>query len=139
MYIHFFEGVIMSKSKTRGKDKKKGAQLVLRVEKTERDAFVALCERLDTTAAREIRRFMRDMVAAHVEAPDASDAEEPAVPAPEAADETLNKAQPEVAAAKGRKKAAEAPIAALPDEGLAAVAEDAAETDAPKRRKKMTA
>lgn len=53
----------MSKSKSHGKDRKKSAQLVLRVEKSERDTFVSLCEAMDTTAAREIRRFMRDYVA----------------------------------------------------------------------------
>lgn len=53
----------MSKSKSHDKDKKKSAQLVLRVERSERDAFLKLCEAADTTAAREIRRFMRDYVA----------------------------------------------------------------------------
>jgi hypothetical protein len=55
----------MSKHKTQGKDKKKASQLVIRVEKAERDAFVALCNRLDTSAAREIRRFMRERVTEH--------------------------------------------------------------------------
>ena len=55
----------MSKHKSHGKDKKKSSQLVIRVEKAERDAFVALCDQLDTSAAREIRRFMRELVAAH--------------------------------------------------------------------------
>ncbi len=126
----------MSKLKTHGKDKKKAAQLVLRVEKAERDAFVALCERLDTTAAREIRRFMRDMVAANAEAREAVvDASE--APAPEPAGETLYEAQPEVATPKRQKKAAEAPVAELPDEARAPVAEDAAEV--PVRRKKPAA
>ena len=53
----------MSMSKSKDKEKKKASQLVIRVEKAERDAFVALCNTLDTSAAREIRRFMRDMVA----------------------------------------------------------------------------
>ena len=53
------------------KDKKKGSQLVIRVDKAERDAFVALCDRLDTSAAREIRRFMRERVAAHAAPADA--------------------------------------------------------------------
>jgi hypothetical protein len=44
---------------------KKSAQLAIRIEKSERDAFVTLCEAQDTSAAREIRRFMRDYVAAH--------------------------------------------------------------------------
>lgn len=55
----------MSKHKSTGKEKKKGSQLVIRVDKTERDAFVMLCDELDTSAAREIRRFMRELVAAH--------------------------------------------------------------------------
>ncbi len=124
----------MSKSKPHGKDKKKAAQLVLRVEKAERDAFVALCERLDTSAAREIRRFMREMVAAHAEAPEAPAAE---ILAPEPVPE------PEVVApapaAKGRKKpvaavvAAPAPAEALPE--LPAEAPPAA----PKRQKKPAA
>ncbi|MDO6728668.1 hypothetical protein Q4577_01475 [Marinovum sp. 2_MG-2023] len=37
----------------------KDAQLILRLDKTERDAFVALCKDMDTTAAREIRHFIR--------------------------------------------------------------------------------
>ena len=53
----------MSKHKSETKDKKKGSQLVIRVDKAERDAFVTLCDHLDTSAAREIRRFMRELVA----------------------------------------------------------------------------
>ncbi|KJS05664.1 MAG: hypothetical protein VR73_11835 [Gammaproteobacteria bacterium BRH_c0] len=48
------------KKKTVGK---KDAQLIIRISKEERKAFVDLCEELDTSAAREIRRFMRDFVA----------------------------------------------------------------------------
>ena len=55
----------MSKHKSESKDKKKGSQLVVRVDKAERDAFVTLCDHLDTSAAREIRRFMRELVAAN--------------------------------------------------------------------------
>lgn len=43
--------------------KKKGSQFAIRVDKDERDAFVSLCEALDTSAAREIRKFMREWVA----------------------------------------------------------------------------
>lgn len=52
------------KGRHMGKDKKKKkeAQLVIRLEKDERDAFVELCAALDTTAAREIRHFMRRFV-----------------------------------------------------------------------------
>ena len=33
--------------------------MVIRIKQTERDRFVQLCEELDTSAAREIRRFIR--------------------------------------------------------------------------------
>ncbi|WP_170372054.1 hypothetical protein [Ruegeria arenilitoris] len=42
---------------------KKNSQLVLRLDKDERDAFVALCRDLDTSAAREIRKFIRAFMA----------------------------------------------------------------------------
>lgn len=54
----------MSKHKSEGKDKRKSSQLVIRVDKAERDSFVKLCEQLETSAAREIRRFMREFVTA---------------------------------------------------------------------------
>lgn len=47
-------GKKVSKSPT-----KKNSQLVLRLDKGERDAFVEKCKQLDTSAAREIRRFIR--------------------------------------------------------------------------------
>lgn len=62
----------MSKHKSDGKDKKKGSQLVIRVDRAERDAFVSLCDRQDTSAAREIRRFMRERVAAAAGAAEAT-------------------------------------------------------------------
>ncbi|WP_165592399.1 hypothetical protein [Tritonibacter multivorans] len=42
--------------------KKKDSQLILRLGKEERDEFVELCKELDTTAAREIRHFIRSFV-----------------------------------------------------------------------------
>ncbi|MCG7625619.1 MULTISPECIES: hypothetical protein [unclassified Epibacterium] len=48
--------------KSKEKPSKKDSQLVLRLDKAERDAFVELCKALDTSAAREIRHFMRDFV-----------------------------------------------------------------------------
>ena len=54
----------MSKEKEK-KKKKKESQLVIRVERQERDVFVALCDRMDTSAARELRRFMRNFVESH--------------------------------------------------------------------------
>ena len=44
---------------------RKDSQLVLRLPKAERDAFVALCEDLDTSAAREIRHFIRQFLRDH--------------------------------------------------------------------------
>ena len=41
------------------KQGKKDSQLIIRINSKERDDFVALCESLDTSAAREIRRFIR--------------------------------------------------------------------------------
>ena len=44
---------------------KKDAQMIVRINKDERDAFVELCDDLDTSAAREVRRFIREFVAKH--------------------------------------------------------------------------
>ena len=53
-------------SKKDGKNAgKKNSQLVLRLDKDERDAFVDLCKQLDTSAAREIRRFIREFMKEH--------------------------------------------------------------------------
>ena len=41
---------------------KKDSQLLLRINGEERDTFVTLCEELDTSAAREIRRFIRTFI-----------------------------------------------------------------------------
>ncbi|WP_370279554.1 hypothetical protein [Pontibacterium sp.] len=48
---------------TKKKKAKKNSQLVIRINDQERDNFVSLCEELDTSAAREIRRFIRAFVA----------------------------------------------------------------------------
>ncbi|PIV77691.1 MAG: hypothetical protein COW54_13325 [Rhodobacteraceae bacterium CG17_big_fil_post_rev_8_21_14_2_50_63_15] len=42
------------------KKERKDSQLVIRIKKAERDAFVDLCDQLDSSAAREIRRFIRE-------------------------------------------------------------------------------
>ena len=50
------------------KDKKTGkkdSQLILRLSKEDRDAFVELCKELDTSAAREIRHFIRKFLTDH--------------------------------------------------------------------------
>ena len=49
-------------SKKDAKSAKKNSQLILRLDKDERDAFVDLCKEMDTSAAREIRRFIREFM-----------------------------------------------------------------------------
>ncbi|MGC9449576.1 hypothetical protein [Cereibacter johrii] len=101
------------------KSGKKGSQLVIRVDKGERDAFVALCNSLDTSAARELRRFMRAFVASHNT--DATPAAEPASPAPEvpAADEKSSTPAQEASAAEAADTAAGKAKDATPQEGAA--------------------
>ncbi len=86
----------MSKHKSSTKDKEKCGQLVIRVDKSDRAAFIAHCEKMDTTAAREIRRFMREFIAAGT----------PAVTTAVAADPVEPPAEP----ARVAKKAPLAPI-----------------------------
>ena len=43
----------------RKENKKKDAQFVLRLNKDLRDRFVEACDDLDTSAAREVRRFIK--------------------------------------------------------------------------------
>ena len=47
------------------KPKKKDSQLIIRISGQERAEFVDLCEELDTSAAREVRRFIRQFIAEH--------------------------------------------------------------------------
>lgn len=61
------DGVPKKDSKKDGKSTKKDSQLILRLDKSERDAFVDLCKELDTSAAREIRRFIRAFLSEHAE------------------------------------------------------------------------
>lgn len=56
------ERAAKKKSKTKSK---KDSQLVLRLDKDERDAFVDLCKEMDTSAAREIRGFIRSFMKKH--------------------------------------------------------------------------
>ena len=51
--------------KAKKKNHKKDSQLLLRLNQQERDAFVQLCNEQDTTAAREIRRFIRRYLKEH--------------------------------------------------------------------------
>lgn len=50
----------MAKKKKADKDDK--AKLVVRIESTLRDEFVEACRERDTTASREVRRFIRDFL-----------------------------------------------------------------------------
>ena len=49
----------MAKKKAKQKKSRKDAQLVLRPDKELRDRFVDACQELDTSAAREVRRFIK--------------------------------------------------------------------------------
>lgn len=56
----------MSEKKVRKKKNPKDSQLVIRVNRADRDEFVELCEDLESSAAREIRKFMKRFVVEHV-------------------------------------------------------------------------
>jgi hypothetical protein len=49
----------------RKKQDRKDSQLIIRINSADRDAFLTLCETLDTSAAREIRRFIREFTLSH--------------------------------------------------------------------------
>ncbi len=51
----------------REKKNKKDSQLVIRLNRELRDRFVDLCDELDTSAARELRGFMKEFVRKHDE------------------------------------------------------------------------
>ncbi|MBA86227.1 MAG: hypothetical protein CML60_08785 [Rhodobacteraceae bacterium] len=55
-------GITALGKKDSKKSGKKDSQLVLRLDKEERDAFVELCKDMDTSAAREIRGFIRSFM-----------------------------------------------------------------------------
>jgi len=75
LYIHEVEdraletspckGIFYMIKKQRTKLGKKDSQLVIRINGEERDEFVSLCVDLDTSAARELRKFIRRFVAEH--------------------------------------------------------------------------
>ncbi|WED24419.1 hypothetical protein L3Q72_16200 [Vibrio sp. JC009] len=50
-------------TKTKNESNKKDSQLIIRINGQQRDEFVALCEDLDTSAAREIRHFIKRFMA----------------------------------------------------------------------------
>jgi hypothetical protein len=55
----------MAKKKQRKKKEKKDSQLVIRIAGAQRDQFVSLCDELDTSAAREIRKFIARFLKEH--------------------------------------------------------------------------
>ena len=65
MYIHWtninWPTGFKDKCSTMGKSnkKKKDAQLVLRLPKDVRDRFIEACQDVDTSAAREVRKFIK--------------------------------------------------------------------------------
>ncbi len=52
----------MGDKQAKSKKSKKDSQLVIRISSDERDQFVELCDELDTSAAREIRGFIREFL-----------------------------------------------------------------------------
>lgn len=53
----------MGKSKKEKSSKDEEVKLVVRIEASLRDAFIEACQDKDTTASREVRRFIRDFLA----------------------------------------------------------------------------
>jgi hypothetical protein len=52
-------GIAVARKEKDKKKKKKDAQLVLRLDSEMRDRFLEACRDLDTSAAREVRRFIK--------------------------------------------------------------------------------
>ena len=55
------KALVMAEKKLKKKERK-DSQLIIRIKGKERDQFVELCDELDTSAAREVRRFIRDFL-----------------------------------------------------------------------------
>ncbi len=55
----------MAQDKKTKKKLKKDSQLVIRMNARDRDDFVGLCEELDTSAAREVRAFIKSFMREH--------------------------------------------------------------------------
>ena len=52
----------MGKGKKQQPDNDEAVKLVIRIEARLRDAFIEACQDMDTTASREVRRFVRDFL-----------------------------------------------------------------------------
>ena len=55
----------MSDKPSKSKLNKKDSQFLIRISTAEREQFIQVCEELDTTAAREIRQFIRGFIKKH--------------------------------------------------------------------------
>lgn len=55
----------MTEKKGRKKKRKKDAQFMIRINSDERDSFISLCDELDTSAASEVRKFIRRFLKEH--------------------------------------------------------------------------
>lgn len=68
VYIQFYcisafgNKYLMTDQPKKIKANKKDGQLLIRINSTERDEFIQLCEALDTSAARELRKFIRSFM-----------------------------------------------------------------------------
>ena len=54
--------IILASNTKKKKKLKKDTQLVLRMDSDMRNQFVDICKELDTTAAREVRRFIKRFI-----------------------------------------------------------------------------
>jgi hypothetical protein len=55
----------MPSKKKPAKENSKDSQLIIRISASDRVRFISVCNSLDTSAAREIRRFIRDFLNEH--------------------------------------------------------------------------
>ncbi len=55
----------MGEKSKRNRSRKKDSQLVVRINQQERDQFIEICDDMDTSAAREVRRFIREFLKEH--------------------------------------------------------------------------
>jgi hypothetical protein len=56
------DSATMGKGKKQKSDQDEEVKLVVRIEARLRDAFIEACQDMDTTASREVRRFIRDFL-----------------------------------------------------------------------------
>lgn len=56
---------VMTREKHKKPKLRKDSQLLIRINGAQCDEFVAVCEELDTSRAREIRRFIRGLLEKH--------------------------------------------------------------------------